>query len=35
MSELRSRTIWDMQFVGLVEGIQREYLRTVCQLATY
>jgi hypothetical protein len=35
MSELINRMIQDMQLAGLVEGIRREYLRVVRQLAAY
>jgi Phage integrase, N-terminal SAM-like domain len=35
MSKLRNRMIKDMKLAGLVEGTQREYLRSVRQLAAY
>ena len=35
MTELRKRMIRDMQLAGLTEGSQREYLRSVFQLAAY
>ena len=35
MSKLRNRMIQDMKLAGLVEGTQREYLRSVRQLAAY
>ncbi len=35
MSKLRSRMIQDMKLAGLVEGTQREYLRSVRQLAAF
>jgi integrase/recombinase XerD len=35
MSRLRNRMMQDMKLAGLVEGTQREYLRSVRQLAAY
>jgi len=35
MTELRRRMINDMQLAGLAEGTQREYVRSVHQLAAY
>ena len=35
MTELRSRMIKDLQLASLTEGTQREYVRSVHQLAVY